>query len=337
MLIPYPKGNHAIVRDLIASIQNKTDVHAYLFAGPSGLLKRETARYFAAALLCEGDTTPPCGSCDNCLQSASGNNPDLLVKSLQALTSKKSIGVDEVREIIEDVYTRPFKARKKVYIIEDGEALTVGAQNALLKVLEEPPAYAVFILCTSDADKILPTIRSRSRILRFQPKSDNEIRLYVKENYPHMLSQADFIVSFCGGITRKVDLLCQNEDFAQMRQKMYNAAAILLRGGKPTRLFDIADYFDAHKKSKDNPTDGIAILLDCLLSFFSDLLKLKLGTQNGITNTDYMENLTQLCNFCSKEKLVFACESVIQAQDKLSIFVSAKSTILRMLLEIYYK
>ncbi len=337
MAIPYPKGNHAIIQELIAGIQNNSTVHAYLFAGPAGLLKRETARYFAAALLCEGDGAPPCGSCANCVQSTTGNNPDLIAKSLKDLTTKKSIGVDEIREIIADVYTRPFKAAKKVYIIEDGEALTVGAQNALLKVLEEPPAYAVFILCTSEADKILPTIRSRSRIIRFQPKSDNEIRLYVKENYPHMQSQTDFIVSFCGGITGKVDLLCRKDDFAQMRQKMFNAAAILLRIGKPTRLFDIAEYFDAHRKTKDHPTDETGILLDCLLSFFSDILKLKVGIRQGLTNTDYSEKLCELCGFSDKEKLVFACESVVAAQEKLAISVSAKSTILSMLLEIYYK
>ncbi len=337
MSIPYPKGNHGILRELIAGIQNNNTVHAYLFAGPAGLLKRETAHYFAAALLCEGDGMPPCGSCDNCVQSASGNNPDLIAKSLKDLTTKKSIGVDEIREIIADVYTRPFKANKKVYIIEDGEALTVGAQNALLKVLEEPPTYAVFILCTSEADKILPTIRSRSRIIRFQPKSDNEIRLYVKENYPHMQSQADFIVSFCGGITGKVDLLCQNEDFAQMRQKMFNAAAILLRAGKPTRLFDIAEYFEAHRKTKEHPTDDVGILLDCLLSFFSDMLKLKVGVSDGITNTDYADKLHELCGFSDKEKLMFACAAVVSAQEKLAISVSAKSTILSMLLEIYYK
>lgn len=337
MSIPYPKGNHAILRELIAGIQNNTAVHAYLFAGPAGLLKRETARYFAAALLCDGDGTPPCGSCDNCVQSAGSNNPDLIAKSLKDLTTKKSIGVDEIREIIADVYTRPFKASKKVYIIEDGEALTVGAQNALLKVLEEPPAYAVFILCTSEADKILPTIRSRSRIIRFQPKSENEIRLYVKENYPHMQSQADFIVSFCGGITGKVDLLCQNEDFAQMRQKMFNAAAILLRSGKPTRLFDIAEYFDAHRKTKDHPTDEVGILLDCLLSFFTDVLKLKVGASNGITNTDYADKLYELGGVADKEKLTFACRTVVCAQEKLALSVSAKSTILSMLLEIYYK
>ena len=337
MSIPYPKGNHALLRELIAGIQNETTVHAYLFAGPAGLLKRETARYFAAALLCDGAGTPPCGSCDNCVQSASGNNPDLIAKSLKDITTKKSIGVDEIRDIIADVYTRPFKAKKKVYIIEDGEALTVGAQNALLKVLEEPPEYAVFILCTSEAEKILPTIQSRSRILRFLPKSDNEIRLYVKENYPHMQKHSDFIVAFCGGITGRVDLLCQNEDFAQIRQKMFNAAAILLRGGMPTRLFEIAEYIEAHKKSKDHPTDETGILLDCLLSFFSDLLKLKAGASVGITNTDYFDKLTELCTFTSKEKLAFACECTALAQQKLAIHVSLKSTILSTLLEIYYK
>ncbi len=336
MTIPYPKGNHAIIRDLIAGIQNQNSVHAYLFAGPAGLLKRETAQYFATALLCEGEGMPPCGTCDNCVQSESGNNPDLIRKSLKDITTKKSIGVDEIRDIIADVYTRPFKAQKKVYIIEDGEALTVGAQNALLKVLEEPPVYAVFILCTSDAEKILPTIQSRSRIIRFLPKSDNEIRLYVKENYPHMTQQSDFIVSFSSGITGRVDLLCQNEEFAQMRQKMFNAAAILLRGGKETRLFEIAEYIESHKKSKDNPTDNVGVLLDCLLSFFTDLLKLKSGTTH-ITNTDYAEKLQELSSFVPKEKLTFACRRVLLAQEKLGMFVSLKSTILSTLLEIYYK
>ncbi len=337
MSIPYPKGNHALIADLIAGIQKGRTVHAYLFAGPAGLLKRETARYFAAAMLCEGEGTPPCGHCDNCVQSAGANNPDIISKSLKDLTDKQSIGVDEIRDIIEDAYIRPFKANKKIYIIEDGEMLTVSAQNALLKVLEEPPAYVVFIVCTSEADKILPTIRSRSSIIRFQPKSDNEIRLYVKENYPHLQSQTDFIVAFCSGITGKVDLLCQSEEFAEMRQKMYNATAILLRGGKPTRLFEIAEYMEAHKKEKGSTTDNLGILLDCLLSFFSDLLKLKAGTNRGITNTDYAEKLSELCGYVDKQKLVHACEAVVSAQERLALAISARSTILSLLLSIYYK
>ncbi len=337
MSIPYPKGNHALLGELIAGIQNNNTVHAYLFVGPAGLLKRETAHYFAMALLCDGEAVPPCGNCDNCVQSSTGNNPDLIARSLKDMTTKKSIGVDEIRDIIADVYTRPFKAKKKVYIIEDGEALTIGAQNALLKVLEEPPEYAVFILCSAALEKILPTIQSRSRILRFLPKSDNEIRLYVKENYPHMQKNTDFIVSFCGGITGRVDLLCQNENFSEMRQKMFNAAAILLRGGKQTRIFEIAEYFEAHKKSKEHTTDETGLLLDCLLSFFSDMLKLKAGSEAGITNTDYFEKLTELCGFVSREKLTFACSCVLSAQEKLSMYVSMKSTVLSMLLQIYYK
>lgn len=118
------KADERVLGGLIRGIGAGTHVHAYLFEGEAGLPTKETALCFAAALLCEGAGEPPCGICRSCIQSAGGNHPDLQSLSLSDITSKKSVGADEIRAVISDVYTKPFQSEKKVYIIEDGDALT---------------------------------------------------------------------------------------------------------------------------------------------------------------------------------------------------------------------
>jgi DNA polymerase-3 subunit gamma/tau len=152
-------GQEHVTRTLKNAIEQKRIHHAYLFIGSRGIGKTTTARILAKALNClaaDGPTAEPCGECDNCVSIARGNNIDVM-----EIDGASNNGVDDIREIRENVRMVPSHARYKIYIIDEVHQLSSGAFNALLKTLEEPPPHAVFILATTEAHKIPATIISR--------------------------------------------------------------------------------------------------------------------------------------------------------------------------------
>ena len=143
--------------------------HAYIVASASEEARRGTALRLAAAMLCESSGDRPCGDCRHCRKVFSGIHPDV-VSVAPALDDKgrkrREILVEQVRFISADAQVMPNEARVKVYVIHDAERMNAAAQNALLKLLEEPPASAAFILCASNPALLLPTVRSRCVLLR---------------------------------------------------------------------------------------------------------------------------------------------------------------------------
>lgn len=142
--------------------------HAYLITGPAGAGKQEVAAALAGALVCTG-VDKPCGACSHCKKAAAGIHPDVIM--LTPEDGKRDILVDQVRRLRADVYIRPNEAPRKVYCISPAGAMNPSAQNALLKVLEDGPAYAAFLLLSETAGALLPTIRSRCEELSLTPDS----------------------------------------------------------------------------------------------------------------------------------------------------------------------
>ncbi len=148
---------------------------ALLFAGPRGTGKTSAARILAKVLNCEENSEKikePCNKCSQCTSIASGSNIDVI--EIDAASHR---GIDEVRALIESAKLAPARARNKVYIIDEAHMLTLEASNALLKTLEEPPANVYFILATTEPEKLIPTIRSRTTIVNFKKASKKEIVL----------------------------------------------------------------------------------------------------------------------------------------------------------------
>ena len=157
------RGQEPVVRALQNAVQQDRVGHAYLFSGPRGTGKTSTARILAKALNCTelGSDGEPCGQCQSCLDVANNTSYDLI--ELDAASNNK---VDDIRELISRVAMgSPGKA--KVYVLDEVHMLTSGAENALLKTLEEPPDHVVFVLCTTEPHKVVPTIRSRTQHLEF--------------------------------------------------------------------------------------------------------------------------------------------------------------------------
>ena len=174
-------GHAPVKKTLQKMLETGHIANAYVFEGPTGVGKRFCAELFAKALLCESDTPKeaPCGACSACRKVASGNHPDII--RVQKAEKGASIGVDEIREqILGKAYLKPYLATRKVVLIGEGDTLTESAQNALLKILEEPPDYITFIICVTGKDKLLETVLSRSCVMTFFPLSKEETLLYLK-------------------------------------------------------------------------------------------------------------------------------------------------------------
>ena len=156
--------------------------------------RKTLAKAFAMTLLCEKSDKEPCMECHSCKQILSGNHPDVIWVTHE---KPNSIGVDDIREQLNDtIQIKPYSSAYKIYLVDEAEKMTVQAQNALLKTIEEPPSYAVIILMTTNEEAFLPTILSRCIKLKLRPLKDQTVSSYLMESMGIGESQADIYAAF---------------------------------------------------------------------------------------------------------------------------------------------
>lgn len=168
-------------RRLNADIAKGGTGQAIVLAGPAGSGRKTAARLLAAASVCSGEGAKPCGVCKHCIKAAAGIHPDIITIEK---AGKSDFKVEQARELRKDAYIYPNEAARKVYIIPDGQDMNDHAQNALLKVLEEPPDYARFIMITDQKESILSTVLSRCMVWNMEPLSREEGLALLKEYAP---------------------------------------------------------------------------------------------------------------------------------------------------------
>ena len=211
-------GQNHIIKHFENAIKMGKISHAYIINGEEGSGKLRLAVHFAKALQCqEGTTGTACGQCKSCKQTDSGNQPDIKYIAHE----KSGIGVDEIREQInDDIVIKPYSSRYKVYIVPDSEKMTVQAQNALLKTIEEPPEYAIIILLTTNADTFLQTILSRCVLLNIRPVKEEAIKNQLMSEYGVGDYEAKVAATFANGNPGKAIKLATSEDFKELKKQI---------------------------------------------------------------------------------------------------------------------
>ncbi len=179
-------GNRQLKEALSRSLKQNRISHCYLICGPSGSGKRTLAKLLSAAMLCRGQDKP-CGQCAGCRKALQGVHPDVITVDDP---EKKTVSVELIRQARADVYIQPNEAERKIYIFPRAQDMLPPAQNALLKILEEPPGYGVFLLLADNPEKLLPTIRSRCRELKLTAVPEPELKAALQAEFPQAEPEA---------------------------------------------------------------------------------------------------------------------------------------------------
>ena len=254
-------GNEMVKDHFKKAIANHKISHAYILTGEAGMGRKSIANAFAMTLLCEKGGSEPCMSCHSCKQVMSGNHPDLIY-----VTHEKpgSIGVDDVREQINDtIMIRPYSSYYKIYIVDEAEKMTVQAQNALLKTIEEPPSYAVIILITTNQEAFLPTILSRCVQMKLKPLKDFTIKSYLTQNLHIPEKDADICAAFARGNLGKAIHLASSDEFKKVMVLVKNVGTM-----------DISMLLDCIREMKEQNFD-IGEVLDLMQFWYRDVLMFK--------------------------------------------------------------
>ncbi|WP_434641161.1 DNA polymerase III subunit delta' [Thermoanaerobacterium thermosaccharolyticum] len=260
-------------------VSSQKTANAYLFIGESGFGKEFMAKYFAMMINCKNGSKP-CLSCPSCIQMISGNHPDIFFIEPDGI----SIKVETLRNVvINNAYVKPYNSYKKIFIIKEAEKMTEQAQNSILKTLEEPPEYGLFILTSSKMEGLLPTIVSRCEIIRFTRESDEVIEDYLINEKKIDRSKAKKIASIANGNYGKANLLI-DEGYSRIRSELGDILYNVINQDKALRL-ESFKFFDENREMIDD-------IIDIMFSYLRDLMILKLlGSEEYIINKDMVDKL----------------------------------------------
>lgn len=296
----------------------KTDKvsHAYIISGENGSGKEFVARCFARALQCQNRQerngfVESCNECPSCRKALTENHPDIIT-----ITHEKpgSIGVDDIRQKLrDDVIIKPYESNYKIYIIPEGEKMTMAAQNALLKTLEEPPSYIVIIILTSNINQFLPTIISRCIVLPMKPVRDDSIKRFLMEECHVVDYKAMLCASFARGNVGKALELASNERFERLKNetidlvsKLKNLEISDMMGRVHAILEAPQEVEDSEKKSLEKRQ--YEDFMDILLFLFRDILVYKAtGDDNHLIFTDkvsYISSVMEKCSYLQVDDII---------------------------------
>lgn len=314
----------AITESLRKGILNNSLKHSFLFIGEKDT-SLKVAEALANAFLCEKGGDNMCKICPSCKKLLAGSHPDKI--RVEKLRKKESFGVEEVREMVNSMYIKPLIASEKIYIFDEASSLTPAAQNALLKVIEEPPAYGRIILCAKKEEDLLPTVLSRiPHKYKLSPPSAEEICSFLETKYPEKKKIAGFCAMYCQGNPSMAENLLLNDGAFDKRKRL----CIFLRQLSETEksaVFNFSGYL------KDNKEDFEQIC-DFLFTILRDIIFTRLSL-TPIINSDLASEIRQLASLYKGDIAEKATNSLRDLLTASKRRVNFESLILNFLLEIW--
>lgn len=306
-------GHQQIIEHLQNAISSDKVSHAYILNGPEQSGKMLLANSFAMALQCERHGTEACMECHSCKQALSGNQPDIIYLHHE---KPATISVEDIRtQVNNDIAIKPYASPYKIYIINEAEKMTQQAQNALLKTIEEPPAYAVILLLTTNSDSFLPTILSRCIILNLKAVPDDDIRSFLIEKYQIPDYKADICTAFAQGNVGKAIQLASSEDFNEIK----NSALQLLNHVKDMELFELMDSVREISNYKLEIND----YFDIMMIWYRDVLLYKATSDvNSLIFKDEVYDIKRQASKSSYEGIEFIIKALDKAKRRLNANVN---------------
>lgn len=313
-------GNDLIVKNIKNIIKSENTLHSYIICGEKGVGKTLLSNVFAKALQCESESSnnKPCGVCTSCILFDSNNHPDVIfVKPSNKKTKTNTLSVDDIKEqILENIKIKQYGHKYKIFIIDDAQNLSVVCQNVLLKTLEEPVSYAIFLLATSDMNAFLSTIVSRCFIMDLKPLKDNDIVDYVAKNYPEEINNLNSLLSFSNGSLGVLLDFLKNEELKTLKNYVYDTLVNL-------KNTDIVSAMNLSKNFENYKTN--LFFLDLMLIYYRDLLIYK-----STLNDNHIINI-KLKNIYTSENLSYdslfkKINAIVNAKDQLSKNANFKLT-----------
>ena len=306
-------GHKDILKYISSAVENNRVSHAYILNGERGSGKKMLANLFAMTLLCETGDNEPCGKCHSCKQAESGNHPDII-----RVTHEKpnSISVDDIRtQVNNTVDIKPYQGPYKVYIIPQADMMTPQAQNAILKTIEEPPSYAVFLLLTENAETLLPTINSRCVMLKLRNIKDTLIKKYLMENLEIPDYKADMCTAFAQGNMGRAIMLANSDHFNEIRAE----AVQLLKHINEMELNEIVAAVKNISVYKLEITD----YLDIIMIWYRDVLLYKATKEiDKVVFKDQLQSIKEQARKSSYEGIELILESLEKAKARLKANVN---------------
>ena len=321
-------GHEDVVRHLQNAIRTDKVSHAYLIGGERGSGKRLLATVFAMALQCREQDIEPCQTCPSCRKIQSGNHPDVIYVTHE---KPNSIGIDDIRDqLIGDIAIRPYESTYKIYIVDDASKLTLQAQNALLKTIEEPPSYAVIMLLADNPDALLPTITSRCVKLNLKPVSDEEMKEYLISQLHVPDYQAEIEASFAQGNIGRAKHLAESTDFMEMTEDV-------VRLLKRSRQMEVAEMIDTVRAWSTDKQD-IYDRLDIFSMWFRDVLVFKATREvDGLIFKEEINAISERASVSSYEGIEKILEAIQSAANRLRANVNFELTMELLFLTIREK
>jgi DNA polymerase-3 subunit delta' len=318
-------GHQEIITHLQNAISMNKVSHAYLFGGESGSGKKMMASLFAMTLQCEKHGVEPCMECPSCKKAQSQNHPDIIYVKHE---KPNTISIDEIREqLINDVMIKPYSSPYKIYIIDEAQKLTLQAQNALLKTIEEPPEYAVIMLLTENADTLLPTIRSRCVMMKLRNIKDQLVKKYLMEQMEIPDYKADVCVAFAQGNVGKAIMLATSEYFNEIKEE----AVHLLRN---IDEMDVPELMEAVKKCMTYKLE-INDYLDIIAIWYRDVLIYKATKSvDRVVFSDQLRYIKERASKSSYEGIENILDGLEKAKARIKANVNFELTMELLLLTI---
>ncbi|MEN3189976.1 MAG: DNA polymerase III subunit delta' C-terminal domain-containing protein [Atribacterota bacterium] len=301
-------GQEKAINILLKSLKEEKIFPSYIFMGDDGVGKKSTAVEFAKAINCLNLSSDfeVCESCSSCNKINKLCSPDL--KIIEPI--KGSIRIEQIRELRREVNLKPFENRKKIYIIDQAEEMTLEASNCLLKTIEEPPDYAIIILICTNLDSILPTIVSRCQLIKFRLIDYLKIMETVLLNKINLeKGKAELISKLAQGSIGKALKLVSDKEYFNRREKILNYLTLILPGKYNSNLItNMEKILTDMNKTEET--------LDIILFWYRDILLVKeLRIQKYILNVDKLKIIKEKSKVYSREMLIDILDYIEQIQE----------------------